>query len=160
MIKQGTSYTPPPASKSYPQTDFGHHIKNQMMNDESVALHPAEQGRADLERLYPTAKKGNPNLASGDIDDFNDMKDWELSQNSGGRKVSGGTQTDPERSVTSSPSGHSEAFKKVSGNSEKVGFDLLKRASNGEEMSNGDKLKIKMMLHDFRKNIKPKMGPS
>lgn len=155
VIKQGTTYTPPPGPRKYPQTDFGHQIKYQMQQKENVPLHPAESGRAELAKIYPPVVKGNPNLAPGDLDDFNDMKDWELSQNAGGWK-SHGPQND--LSFTKSPTGHSEAFKKVSGNSEKNGFDLLRRASSGEEMSNGDKLKIKMMIHDFRKNIKPKMG--
>lgn len=154
VIKQGTSYQPPEGPKKYPQTNFGHQIKNQMMNDDSIALHPAQQGRADIERLYPTAIKGNPNISMHDLKDFNDMKDWELSQNPGGWKSHGPSD---DKSFTKSFTTHSEAFKKVSGNSEKAGFDLLKRASNGEEMNNGDKLKIKMMIEDFRKNVKPKM---
>lgn len=155
VINQDTSYVKPPADRSYPQTDFGHQIKFQMQQKENVPLHPAEAGRAELAKIYPPAVKGNPNLKPGDLDDFNNMKDWELSQNPGGWK-SHGPQMD--LSFTKSPTGHSEAFKKVSNNSEKAGFDLLRRASNGEEMTNGDKLKIQMMLHDFRKNIKPKMG--
>lgn len=158
IINQGSSYKKPPADRAYPQTDFGHQIKYQMQQKESVPLHPAEEGRAELSKIYPPAEKGNPNLASGDIKDFNDMKDWELSQNAGGVKSWGGTQNNPDRTTISSASGHSDAFKKVSGNSEKVGFDLLKRASNGQEMSPGEQLKIKMMIQDFRKNIKPNLS--
>lgn len=155
VIKQGTSFKQPPnTEKMYPRTDFGHQIKYQMQREDNVPLHPAEAGREELERLYPTAVKGNPNIYHGDIDDFNDMKDWELHQNPGGWKSHGSKD---DLSFTKSNTGHSDAFKKVSGNSEKVGFDLLKRASNGEEMTNGEKLKIKMMIADFRKNIKPKM---
>lgn len=139
----------------YPKTDFGTQLKYQMQRKENVPLHPAEAGREELANIYPPAEKGNPNLKPGDIKDFNDMKDWELSQNPGGWK-SHGPQMD--LTFTKSQTDHSQAFQKVSNNSEKVGFDLLRRASNGEEMSNGDKLKIQMMLHDFRKNIKPKMG--
>ncbi len=158
VIQQGTSYTPPPAEKAFPKTDFGHQIKFQMQNKENVPLHPAEEGRAALEKIYPPAIKGNPNLAPGDINDFNDMRDWELSQNPGGKKIFGGNQDNPDRTVITSGSGHSDAFKKVSGNSQKVGFDLLKRASNGDEMTPGEKLKIKMMIADFRKNVKPNIS--
>lgn len=153
-ISMGTSYKPPETPPKYPKTDFGNQLKYQMQRKENVPLHPAEAGREELAKIYPAAEKGNPNLKSGDIDDFNNMKDWELSQNPGGWKSHG---PQDELSFTKSPTGHSEAFKKVSNNSEKAGFDLLRRASSGEEMTNGDKLKIQMMLHDFRKNIKPKM---
>lgn len=161
-IKQGTDYIPPekPSVTSEPKygTDNAYNLKYQMRAKDNIPLHPAEAGREELARIYPPAEKGNPNISAKDLQDFNDMKDWELSQNTGGVKVYGGKQTGDDRSVISSGSGHSEAFKKVSGNSEKVGFDLIKRASNGEEMTPGEQLKIKMMIHDFRKNIKPKIG--
>ncbi len=159
IIKQGTSYKAPekPVVDSAPKygTDFAKQIKEQNDASKYVPLHPPKDAKEIADNFhkqyYPDAVPGNSNISKSDINDFNEMRDWVLSQNQGGLNISGGMQTGPERVVTSSPSGQSELFKKFSGNSSKEGFELLRKAANGEEMTTGQKFQLKQLVHEFRK---------
>lgn len=161
VIKQGTSYKEPenPVVTSEPKyrTENAYALKYQLQKKNSVPLHPSEEGRAALKEIYPPAEKGNPNIPKDKLDSFNEMMDWQLSQESGGVKIHGGKQTGSERTKSVSANSNTPLFQKISGNSQPKGFDLLKKAANGEKMTPGEKLKIKMLIHEFETKIKPKM---
>jgi hypothetical protein len=142
---------------SNPTTEYGKNIKKQIEDKYSVPLHPPREAKAALRDIYPPAEKGNPNIPKDKIDSFNEMMDWQLSQEAGGVKIYGGKQTGAERTKVVSANSNTPLFKKISGNSQSKGFELLQKAANGDKLTSGEKVKIKMLIHEWDTKFKPKM---
>lgn len=155
VIYQGTTYTPVEKAimDSTPKTDFGRQIQEQIKKKYEVPLHPAEAGRAAVKEVFPEIKKGNPNIPMHQAEDFKNMYDWESYQQKGGPNISGGKAVGKERVVTGSPSGHSKAIQAIGG--PKKAFHIMEKAANGEKMTLGEKVSLKRMIEDYKKNVKP-----
>lgn len=154
MAKQSLydNYTPVEKKimDSTPKTDFGRQIQDQIKAKYEIPLHPAEAGRAGVSEVYPPVTKGNPNIPMHQLEDFNNMRDWESYQQDGGHQSYGPKEDKTHLYPTS---GHSQTIQNIGG--WKKASNIINKAANGDNMTAGEKMALKRMLSDYQKNIKP-----
>lgn len=116
----------------------------------SVPLHPAEEGKAAAALL----RNNIDQYSDKDIEDIKAMMNWEKDQQDGGVIISGGTQTEEERHVTYTTSGHSQAMQDIG---PQESYRLMDKAIKGDNLIRTEPDKMKKLLDDFIKNVKPNL---